>query len=78
MCFTVLRLAVTDLLSSRKSLTLDKALKLLGVDAVPGGNKMAEVMITWLEHLITKKGEDWVVSNRKRLVDKLKVMSEER
>ena len=57
-------------------LTLEHALKLLGVKTVPGGPENSGLMIGGMKSFIDRYGEDWVRKNRVRLVEELELLAD--
>ncbi|MGA3115843.1 MAG: hypothetical protein ABSF90_15585 [Syntrophobacteraceae bacterium] len=52
-------------------MTLERALRLLGVQVIPGGQKYSGIMIGGLQRLTEKYGEEWVIKHRKGLLKEL-------
>ena len=57
-------------------MTRERALELLGVKDVPGGEENYGLMIGGLQRLISTYNEDWVRENRVRLVEELEQIAE--
>jgi hypothetical protein len=50
-------------------LSLEEVMNLLGVDAVNGTPKQVERLRKWIENLIEKRGNAFVLENRQNLLD---------
>ncbi len=50
-------------------LSLEEAMNLLGVDAINGTPKQMERLRKWIENLIEKRGNAFVLENRQNLLN---------
>ena len=57
-------------------LTLEHALDLLGLQSVPGGTENSGLLLSGLEPLVKRYGEDWVRQNKRRLVEEFEILIE--
>lgn len=52
-----------------KALSLEKVHELLGTAEIPGNAKELDVLRTRLGELLDLNGEDWILENRRMLLD---------
>jgi len=58
-------------MNSENKLTVPYLLKLLEIDALPGGKLLEEFALDSATRLIAEHGEDWIKEQRVRLVQEL-------
>lgn len=61
---------------SESPLALECALKLLGLEECPGGDRMIPFFLDSTEKLIARNGVAWVMQHRKRLALELQIVAE--
>lgn len=63
-------------MENRTALTRERALELLGVQTVPGGEENCLEFLNGIRWLIAKYGEEWVREHRVRLVEESIILAE--
>ena len=57
-------------------LSLEEAMKLLGVQTIPGEPRQLARFLNWMEKLVDNRGESFVLANRSDLLNQWEEFSE--